>query len=85
MIASIVHVSHVLQGSYSLLSLMPAHHLFELPVDFLFLAQQAQQFDQDVMAEFRKAFQNFVESGQIWALLIGLIIGYVAANLTNYN
>ncbi|MEB3173999.1 MAG: hypothetical protein VKN60_02250 [Cyanobacteriota bacterium] len=31
----------------------------------------------DIMADFQKAFKNFIESGQVWALGIGLVIGWV--------
>jgi hypothetical protein len=45
----------------------------------------AQQFNQDIVADMRSAFKNFVESGQIWAMLIGIIIGYLFRNLTTYG
>lgn len=42
----------------------------------------AQSFDQDVMGDIRSGFTNFVETGQVWALLIGLVLGYVIRGLT---
>lgn len=37
----------------------------------------AQQFkDPDLMGQVQRAWSGFVNSGQIWALIIGLIIGY---------
>ena len=37
----------------------------------------AQQFkDPDLFGQVQRAWSGFVSSGQIWALLIGLIIGY---------
>ena len=44
------------------------------------LAQQ--QFDQDVLGDINEGFSNFIESGQVWALLIGLILGYFIRGLT---
>lgn len=44
----------------------------------------AQQFDQDVMGDIGEGFQNFYDSGQMWALLIGVVIGYFIRSLTAY-
>jgi hypothetical protein len=42
------------------------------------LAQSASTLKSiDIMADFQKAFKNFIESGQVWALSIGLVIGWV--------
>ena len=40
--------------------------------------------DQDVILQMRKGWDNFVESGQIWALIIGFFIGYLLRSLTAY-
>ncbi|WP_026080012.1 hypothetical protein [Spirulina subsalsa] len=32
--------------------------------------------DPDVLGQIQRAAQNFIESGQVWALIIGFIIGY---------
>jgi len=45
----------------------------------------AQQFDTDVFAGFRRAVSNFFESGQVWALVIGFILGYLIRGLTTYS
>ncbi|MGF1458530.1 MAG: hypothetical protein ACFBSG_05835 [Leptolyngbyaceae cyanobacterium] len=37
----------------------------------------AQQFEQDVVSDIGNAISTFIESGQIWALLIGFVLGYV--------
>ncbi len=42
----------------------------------------AQTFDQDVLGDIKTGFDNFIESGQVWALLIGLVVGYVIRGLT---
>jgi hypothetical protein len=59
------------------------HHSVHIsPADWSLIAQQ---FDQDVFADFRNFFNNFIESGQVWALLIGLIVGYLIRSLTSYG
>ncbi|NEQ31847.1 MAG: hypothetical protein F6K04_12725 [Leptolyngbya sp. SIO4C5] len=45
----------------------------------------AQQFDQDVLGDFGNAFSTFYQSGQIWALIIGIVIGYLIRGMTTYN
>lgn len=45
----------------------------------------AQTFDDvDIMADMEEAWQNFVATGQCWALLIGVIVGYGFKGMTNY-
>ncbi|PZU96497.1 MAG: hypothetical protein DCE90_09270 [Pseudanabaena sp.] len=43
----------------------------------------AQQFNQDVMGDLAKGWNNFVKSGQIWALMIGVVVGYLFRSITN--
>ncbi|MFM7601133.1 MAG: hypothetical protein ACKO7R_08055 [Pseudanabaena sp.] len=43
----------------------------------------AQQFKQDVMGDLGKGWNNFVKSGQIWALIIGVVVGYLFRSITN--
>jgi hypothetical protein len=43
----------------------------------------AQQFNQDVMGDLGKGWNNFVKSGQIWALMIGVVVGYFFRSITN--
>ncbi|MFN5657550.1 MAG: hypothetical protein ACK47D_06735 [Pseudanabaena sp.] len=42
----------------------------------------AQQFRQDVLGDIGKGWDGFVKSGQIWALLIGTVIGYLFRSIT---
>lgn len=44
-------------------------------IDWIVLAQSVE--DPDVLGQMRTAFANFVESGQIWALGIGAVVGYL--------
>ena len=43
----------------------------------------AQQFNQDVMGDLGKGWNRFVSSGQIWALMIGVVVGYLFRSITN--
>ncbi len=44
----------------------------------------AQEFDQDILGDMGNVWNNFVESGQIWALLFGIVLGYMIRNLTAF-
>lgn len=57
--------------------------LWSLHIDSTMLAQQIN--NSDLLGDFQKAFNNFIQSGQAWALLIGLILGYMIRGLTTYN
>ena len=58
-------------------------HVFNIsPADWSFVAQQ---FETDVFADFRTFFNNFIQSGQIWALIVGIVIGYLLRGLTTYG
>ncbi|WP_017652048.1 hypothetical protein [Fortiea contorta] len=41
--------------------------------------------DPNVVGQMQKAWNHFIQTGQVWALLIGLIIGYMIRNLTSYG
>lgn len=41
--------------------------------------------DPDLLGNWQKAFDHFIQSGQVWALLIGLVLGYVIRGLTSYG
>ncbi len=49
--------------------------------NWMLLAQQSS--DPDIIVNFHKAFNNFIQTGQAWALLIGLIIGYMIRGFTS--
>lgn len=48
----------------------------------LLLAQMVE--DPDIIGQMSDAWKNFVETGQIWALLIGVFFGYTFANFTRF-
>ncbi|MDF5720469.1 MAG: hypothetical protein PUP91_08285 [Rhizonema sp. PD37] len=54
-----------------------------IPVNWTVLAQQIS--DPNVLGQMQKAFNHFVQTGQVWALLIGLGLGYMLRNLTSYG
>ncbi|MEH2294502.1 hypothetical protein [Nostoc sp.] len=56
---------------------------WQLPVNLMVLAQTIT--DPDLMGQMQKAWSHFIQTGQVWALLIGLVIGYMIRNLTSYG
>ena len=54
-----------------------------LPIDWLFLAQDAPGTP-DILADIQNAWSNFVKTGQIWALLIGIFFGYLFRSMTSF-
>lgn len=51
-------------------------------LDWLVLAQQVD--DPNVLGQMGNAWNNFVKTGQIWAMLIGLVIGYFFRGMTSF-
>lgn len=45
----------------------------------------AQQTNADLVANVKTAFANFVESGQVWAFILGIILGYIIRQITTYG
>ena len=45
----------------------------------------AQQFDQDFIGHSGALLKGFYESGQLWALLIGIALGYVIKSAFSYG
>lgn len=54
-----------------------------LPINLTVLAVNIT--NPDVVGQIQKVWNNFVQTGQIWALVIGLVIGYMFRNLTKYG
>ena len=55
------------------------HHNYLLPVSNL-LAQNIE--DPDILGQIQDAWYNFIDSGQVWALLIGTFFGYTFKGFT---
>ncbi|MGB7084656.1 MAG: hypothetical protein WBD47_03820 [Phormidesmis sp.] len=45
----------------------------------------AQQFDQDLIGSTGEMLAGFYESGQLWALLIGMVLGYGFKSFSSYG
>ncbi len=56
--------------------------LLKLPINWTLVAQTVKQTD--LAGDVQKAFDHFVQTGQIWALLTGLIVGYLFRSFTSY-
>ncbi len=41
--------------------------------------------DPDLLGNMQVAFNHFVQTGQVWALLIGLVIGYMLRSMLSYG
>ncbi|MEA5418166.1 hypothetical protein VB712_02950 [Spirulina sp. CCNP1310] len=39
--------------------------------------------DPDILGQIQAGFQNFMQSGQVWAMVIGIVIGYGIRSLTS--
>lgn len=65
------------------------HHLISFDVSGLHhmgegLGLLAQTYEDNLGNDVSSAFNNFIESGQVWALGIGFILGYIVRSLTSY-
>lgn len=45
----------------------------------------AQKFNENVFSRFNTALDHFIATGQIWAMLAGLVIGYLVRGFTTYG
>ncbi|MEA5576503.1 hypothetical protein [Anabaena sp. UHCC 0451] len=57
--------------------------LGNIHIDINFVATNIK--DPDVIGQMQNAWNNFVKTGQIWATLTGIIIGYLFKSLTSYG
>jgi hypothetical protein len=57
--------------------------LGNIHIDINFVATKIQ--DPDVLGQMQNAWNNFVKTGQVWAMLIGMVIGYMFKSLTSYG
>jgi hypothetical protein len=67
-------------GNAQLLQIMvEVHHNYLLPVSSI-LAQAIE--DPDILGQIQDAWQKFIDSGQVWAMLIGIFFGYTFKGFT---
>jgi hypothetical protein len=62
-------------GTHSIASLVPHDGHIVL----------AQQFQQDILGDLTKAFGKFVKSGQLAAMGVGFLIGFIFKSITSYG
>lgn len=46
-----------------------------IPLNWIVLAQEVS--DPDILGQIGDWIKNFVETGQVWAFIVGLVIGFV--------
>ncbi len=56
---------------------------WHLPLDLAALGDK--KLEVDLGGDVQRAFNNFVKTGQIWAFLIGIILGYLFRTFTSYG
>lgn len=44
----------------------------------------AQAYEDTLGSTVQGAWDNFIQSGQVWALLIGFVVGYIFRSITSY-
>jgi hypothetical protein len=57
--------------------------IWHLPTNLIVLAQNIT--DPNLLGQIQKGWNHFLQTGQVWALLIGLVIGYIIRNLSTYG
>lgn len=75
----IFKLMEILFNDQSIQMIFELHHNYLLPVSSL-LAQSIE--DPDVLGQIQDAWYNFIDSGQVWALLIGSFFGYTFKGFT---
>lgn len=68
---------------YDLIELASSYSVHLFPSDITSVLAQVIE-DADILGDMEAAWRNFIESGQVWALIIGLFIGYVFKGFTSY-
>jgi hypothetical protein len=53
----------------------------QFAVDGLYFAAT---YKDDLMTNIQGSWNNFVQSGQFWALMIGAVVGYIFRSVTSY-
>jgi hypothetical protein len=75
----IFKLMEILFNDQSIQMIFELHHNYLLPVASL-LAQSIE--DPDILGQIQDAWYNFIDSGQVWALLIGSFFGYTFKGFT---
>lgn len=69
----------ILFNDLSIQTIVEIHHSYFLTITNL-LGQMIE--DPDVLGQMQDAWYNFIDSGQVWAMLIGAFFGYTFKGFT---
>ena len=69
----------ILSNDQLLQVIINIHHNYLLPSPTI-VAQMIE--DPDIIGQMQDAWYNFIDSGQVWALLIGTFFGYIFKGFT---
>jgi uncharacterized membrane protein required for colicin V production len=69
-----------------------ASHIYSVDVTQLFhghlppeLAQINRMLEDNLFSNMQKAFNTFVKTGQVWAFILGLALGYIFRSFTSFG
>lgn len=79
--ASVTHWADLLQSN--LLQSDFLHSIQTLPLELAQIKNKVPETD--LWGDLTKAFNNFVKTGQAWAFLVGLVIGYLVRTFTSFG
>ncbi len=68
-------IGNIIAGGTSIIHLSDSVPMLVWKI-FLNGSLLAQHVDVDLWADVQNSFNNFVQSGQIWAMLVGFFLGY---------
>lgn len=57
--------------------------LAKIPLEWIVIAQNIP--DPDLFGRVQRAWAHFIQTGQIWAMIIGLILGYAIKGFTSFG
>ncbi|MCS6812026.1 MAG: hypothetical protein NZ772_00390 [Cyanobacteria bacterium] len=75
--AAVSHLPHV--GAIDWFHSWLLHH------DWTLLQSGDGQFSQDLAGSFQRSWNHFVKTGQVWAMLFGIILGYMIKQFTTFG
>ncbi len=73
---SMTHLTHL--GEIDWQNWIPQH-------DWVLMQSGDGQFSQDLAGSFQRGWNNFVKTGQVWAMLFGIVLGYMIKQFTTFG
>jgi hypothetical protein len=73
----------LVQGGIHMLQQAP----FSLETLIRFTSQNTQiaaAYNADILGDIQQAWNHFVQTGQLWALIIGVVVGYIFRSITSF-